>query len=786
MAKEPNAVLATYEEAAQKLRDLAVAEEELGNYNDAARLRREASELEEWLNKGKPTPCPINLAAEGILVEEAQQPAAVTEETLVELVPPAEIEITEPVPGPFPEEVTVEVEVTPEEAPGEEHPLGEEEPLQLDPKQVEEILELRQNGRFNEALGQCQRLLASYSRGTREYEHIDRLRQETEWERQQQIEKILAEGDRACEEGNYQEAREQYSRVLEIDPDNSTARKALLEIDGRLSDQQINAQRQALIRGLREPRDVRALGDAVYYAEALEAEGKADAEILELLPSARERFDRMRKEMGQTTTLMRIGTLEERINAANELRDLITKGHTEIFDQTTHQYLPADRALREAEESVLQASADLAQSQINLARDSLPKRPRVAKVRLEELLKRPLHDEHKNFVERVLTQEVEPLVENLERAENLMNEARRTDDPLERFHRLLEAKAIFPHLEGLSEQLEAAREMALKALTGRVERELDEAEALLKQADVDDEEKAKEDYAAARDRVSTALELCNQWPEEGLPDELVNLRRGCEDVRSRIGDAETLRRDFDRQVQKIRKWVVDPNRREAGLRLFDELRRDRNYARFDSLLRDFDIELLNLRGVEEQVSQLDDAIDTGKWLDATQIAERILESGKAGDLSAHVRERRNQAKAHLLIGEARMHLLEQNVPEAQRCLRQAATLYPQVREESAPVYEEIDKEIQEAEKNDPPMRRIYQDALRQWNGASLQKKLEILKKMRHISGEKDFSEELGLPPFQISSITYEARQQLREWEEELRDELLPRILEYAQKNRSAV
>lgn len=783
-----NKKVRTYAEAVEELRRCAQQAEEEGDWDRANLMRHHAAKIEEWLSVGRTSPCPVDLAGEGILVEEAEQAEASLEgEAFIEPAPPPEIgEIAAPAEPPseaavgpaeptreVPEEVREEVPAPAEEEighPSEGVALRSRSARRL----LDEVYQRRAAGDLNAALSLCRTLLASLPREAPEYCPIFSLYNDIQRERDRELEEALEAGKRAYQEGNLEESRTHYSKALQLDPDNDIAHRALLEIDGKFDDQRSEANRRELIRGLKEQRDIKRLGDSVYYAEALVAEGKADAEILALLPEARKRYDEMRIAMGQTTTLMRTGSLEERLRAVEDIRQRIIKGEPYIHDATLNRVVSLDETLREAEESVFLASEDLTQYKIELAQESLPEHPEVAKQHIEPLLSEPLHDEHRRRLERMLAQEIEPLLDAKRRANDLVERAmQQTSDPLEAFKLLLEAQRVFPHVEGRQEQVERARATAQRALKAKIESLYSESKNLLEQADKQEKELAEASYRGAHERLAEADGLYAVWPEAELPAELIALQEEGRALKEEVKHSERQRNDFERQVNKIRKWAVNPSRRQAALDLFERLR-DPIYARFDSLRTDLEVELLNLRGIEEQIRQLDNAVSEEKWDLALSMGEQIMRSGKAGDLSAHVEAQMKRARAHLLVEEARRHLNEQNIPEAKRCLDSACSMVPELKEQLGEEY----AQIEEAQQNTKPMRKILQEAENSWQRATYQEKLELLRKARHVAGLEDHSETLGLPRFQISLVTYEAKQRVYQWEEELREKLLKPILEY--------
>lgn len=777
MAGKKSALVATYEEAVQRLDELAQEEADLGNLDRASWLRNLAAELKEWLDGGRQGSCPVDLTTEGIQVEETAYAEAVIIEGAGETL------ATE---APFPEEAEQVAEPLPEtsstdlpEVTVEESPVPELSKAGLSPdlirQQIETIQSYRERGEIRDAFNLCKELSEQLPKGQPERERIDNLLYEIEGEFKRKIAETLEKGHLALREGKYEEARKHYEEVLRLDSDNPGARRALLELDGKLTGEMDEARRRELLRGLREQRDIRILGDAVYWAETLEREGLADAEILALLPDARRRFDELRTAMGQEVSLARTGTLKQRYEALKAIQERVMRGDTWIWDPTTNQYVESYKKLEEAQRAVYEASDDFMRYKMDLATSSLPHRPRTAKRHLEELLAEdnPLHEDHRHRAEEMLTMEVMPRLEELERAEDLMERSRQTDDPLERFNLQLEARQVFPYIEGWERLVSQTRVTALNQLKIEIERLHGDAKGFIGRANSVEKKQADAYYENARQCIHKAREWIAKWPEPELASELRTLEEHSRELEREVTEAQSLREEFEQQVEQVRGQVRNPNKREAGLDLFKRMRQKSAYRPFGRFLDNLETELLSLRSIGDQIRELERAVDERKWEQAVQIGNGVLESGQVGEQSEHVCELLDQARAHLQVEEARRHLKEQNIPEAKKCLEWACSKVPELRKQ---LTEEF-KQIEEAEE-DSHMGKLYEEATRNWQHANYQRKLEILKTLRHIGGLEDFAEELNLPPFKISLFTYKAKQEAREREKELREELLPPIMSY--------
>ncbi|MBL0344132.1 hypothetical protein [Candidatus Villigracilis affinis] len=189
--------------------------------------------------------------------------------------------------------------------------------------------------------------------------------------------------------------------VLGLDPENERAKSAIRQIESDASAGKLSAQKISELKsGLRDVKNIKRLGVAVYEAEALYAEGKLTEELFALLEEGRAKYDQIRTAMGDETTMMRFGDLSARKAARDRIASRLGQDEKFIFDVTTNEDKPAFDLLREADKLLEQQSADTAQYELDVINGLLPAHPAGARMRLESALNKPFHDHHKRQREK--------------------------------------------------------------------------------------------------------------------------------------------------------------------------------------------------------------------------------------------------------------------------------------------------------------------------------------------------------------------------------------------------
>lgn len=154
-----------------------------------------------------------------------------------------------------------------------------------------------------------------------------------------------------------------------------------------------------LLQGLKERRNNTLLGDSVYEAEALYAEGKLPDELIDLLSAARDAFDEIRARAGRPTSAQRLGDLRSRKKALDEITGCKKQY---IYDEIYGYERPTIEVLQDAAISYEMASEETAQHAIDTANKLLNEYPFRAAALLRDVLNQPLLDQHQQFTRKRL------------------------------------------------------------------------------------------------------------------------------------------------------------------------------------------------------------------------------------------------------------------------------------------------------------------------------------------------------------------------------------------------
>lgn len=466
------------------------------------------------------------------------------------------------------------------------------------------------------------------------------------------LKKLLEQGNRARSKDDPDAARKAYQAVLNLDQSNADARLALMELNGLTRKQVAGKHLTDLRAGLRERKDIRRLGEAVYNAEALDQEGKLPDELAAILKEARDFFDQIRLQMGEETTQMRFGDVKASADAVEKLQARVAKGEKYIFDATTNSEKPSFELLREAQSLLQQASEDTAQFEINIAEKYKNLRPHYVHQRLTKALEQPFYEQDKRELETKLA-EVERFVQAQEQAEALQKLAQEEGDHVEKLTLLLQARDIFPSLIGLAEQISQVRPVAISVMQTTINDILRQAESRLH----------SQEYADARMMTTSAEKEASSWPESQRPEEIVQSLNFAKSLRQQIDAAETAWKDYSRLAKDIRKKVADQDQRAAGLALFKQVSEDERFRGFPDL-RILTSEIDQYKGVGEQLNDAISARTNGDWSRVFEITDKVLRGGTAGQLASRFQELYADAVTELNINRAQELLANDDIFEA--------------------------------------------------------------------------------------------------------------------------
>ncbi|GAB4501126.1 MAG: hypothetical protein Fur0035_06670 [Anaerolineales bacterium] len=821
----------------QKLKALAQEKNDMGDIDAWGEIQEDILAYEPWLKK-KQGPCPIDLKKYGF--SPASEPP-LTPQAVKEIISALQEEDARPQPESAPKaaearpqpKLTPKVEAAPkaeEASPAAESPAVSDSDLsraaaeQADAQESSlrrSLTEARQRLAAREwraALGLADSLAAQTQTPAIKAE-IREIYDQARGGLTAALQESINLGDSARAAGELDEARRHYLAALALEED-AHARRALQEIEGLFQAQLSESRLNALRAGLKDRKDLRHLGEAVYEAEALDGEGKLPAELAGLAAEARREYDALRKAHGEETTQMRFGDLQARSDAVDKLRERVATGEKLIYDATTNTEKDAYELLREANSLLTQASEDAAQYELNIAEKSKDTRPRIARERLEKALTQPFSEQFLRKLQEKLD-EVNGFVRAQEKAEGLQAQASSETDDLQRFSLLLQAAQTFRVLPGLEEQTEQARLRALAALAARQADALLGAEQALKM----------QDYARARESARQAETSLALWPESEKPAELTRQAQQAASLRQRIDALESAWAEYQKLAASIRQQVSDPNRRAAALDLFRSVSEDPRFDFPDRRILTSEID--QYKGVGEQLTDAQTAKGNGDWSRVFDITDKVLKAGKAGPLAEQFRElyadavtELNLIRAQELLGsddvfeanniftamlskeerergKARRENLEKRLEEEIKTIRAAINegrtmqaLFDQAADalgvrdltlfrlytrpaaalrlakvgaegvvNSPEMRAEINRLKHSGESADPEaaelMARAAQELLEVLAKKGMSERLRALKMFRHAGGDKNQLAEEGWQPFTLSLVTAEARRAAR-------------------------
>lgn len=834
----------------RKLKTLAQAKNDMGDIDAWGEIQEDISLYEDWLKHKKPNPCPVDLSKYDL--GSPSQPASTPSAEVVKTLISALKEEPTPGPQPVPEEKAPPLppsagqkENLPAEAPAEQksappaltpqktEPVsGGDAPLVSDSdlsraaaeqagahetslrRSLSEARQKLDSHDWRAALGLTESLTQQSLSPALKAE-IRELQEQARSGLTAALQEALTFGDRARAAGEMEEARRHYQAALALQED-AHARRALQEIDGLFQAQLSQARLNALRAGLKERKDLRRLGEAVYEAEALDGEGKLASDLSALAKEARRDYDSLRKAHGEETTQMRFGDLQARYDAVAKLRERVATGEKLIYDSTTNTEKDAYALLREANSLLEQASEDAAQYELNLAEKNKDTRPRIAYERLNKALEQPFSEQYLRKLQEKLG-EIQDFIHAQEKAEALQNQAATETDDLQRFAFLLQATQTFRALPGLEEQLAQARALALASLLSQQADALRGAEQALKM----------QDYARAREQALQAQTLPNRWPEALRPEDLVSQTQQAALLLQRADALEAAWQEYSQLAASIRQQVTDPNRRAAAIDLFRTVSEDPRFDFPDRRILTSEID--QYKGVGEQLADAQSAKSAADWSRVFDIADKVIKAGKAGPLAEQFRELYADAVTELNIlraqellagddvfetnnlftatlskeererGKERRLTLEARLQEELKTIREAIsqgramqTLFDQAADglglrdlslfrlyirptaalrlakvgadggvNSPEMRAEINRLKQPGETADPEAatlgERAAESLLKTLETRGISRRLEALKIFRYVGGDSNQPAAEGWPPYSLSLVTAEAR-----------------------------
>ncbi|MEI7987723.1 MAG: hypothetical protein WCI88_01685 [Chloroflexota bacterium] len=777
-----------------------------GEIQESTDLENALRELKEWVGKGKPGTCPLDLARFGLSLTE-ENTDRTYDYTLT--IDESFDEKTSSVGG-LPVENKIDSDTTLDLIPvltdesstpvydgEEEDPLEEDDTLDIKGVETPEhislmraLSEARQHlnsGKLREVVALSNVILAQAGGEPSLTESAKDILDQATRQLNEKLTKSLIAGDKARSENKEDKARQHYNHVLELDPENDHARRALLELDRRLETTLSDAELAKLRGGLKERKHLSRLGEAVYSAEARDAEGTLPPDLVELLVSGRKVYDDLRVAHGEETTMMRFGNLEARKEARDKIRARVAAREEEFYDATTNVIKPAYEITKEADKLFEERSEETCQYEIDRINAILPGFPRGAQKRLKGALDKPFFEQHKRILEAKLV-EVEKLITYQESAETYQEQAHQETDVYKILELVLKAYDTFPYIPGLSEQVERSRRTALETLTAEVKRRYEQADMDFKSAHFSSGEKKYALYQKARDEIALTANLLAKWPEENKPAELLTLVKEADQTLEKIKAEELLSHEFEGQVDLILKQVSDNATRASGVTLFNSVRANPRFAGFSSDLSELNGLMDQYRDIREQIEEAKDARKSIDWKRTYKVAKDIYDSGKAGQWLDEVEALYKEAEVELSIQDAQQYLEVDEIREANRILSKLLltdTPDPQTRERLEKRLSNELTKIKKAIENNEIMQTVYDQAQGLVNSLVDEQRIMALRLFRYIGGDLSEPRRDGWPEYHLSLRTAEARRSARDLSKKLREGFF-RPLEKAYKQRDSI
>lgn len=640
----------------------------------------------------------------------------------------------------------------------------------------------------------------------------------------------LDQGDAAKNNEDFVTARHHYNQALSFDRENAHARQALAAIESEVSADVTQHEIDALKRQLRMRRDLQQLEAAVYRAEAWDADDRLSPDLSLLLLEARQAFDEQRRAQGEQTTMMRFGDLQARREARDQIQDEVVAGKKTIFDVTTNQYRPAHQVLEEANRLYEERSEDTAQYELDRIERAKLTSPKWARDRLRNALAyqqikdsetgeiksepvNPFFEQHRRLLEE-RQEEIERLVNTQDEAERLVEEADREPDPIKRLTLLLRAKAIFEYVTEIDSRINLARETATKDLAEAMRLHHEQAQLLLSQ----------EKYEAARQELNQARAIPNRWPETEelstgtakivIPADLEASLQIGEAIRKIVNAQEALFLDYSRHAVAIRERVRDADKRKLAIRRFDiQVAPNEAYHQFNDY-QDLEEELIGYRDSDDILLSAQQARSAREWEKVKRLANEVLENpSTSSQLRQEVTVLYDEAILELALERIRELLKRAQVADAAETLDKLlnaeepeqtlafdryrdqlgdkSAVEDEVRQHllNDPAYENTLHRrladqmaaIEQARANTLALQPLYDRAVSVKDTAQEKERMEALRILRYIGGDRKEKPSNGWPPYQVTFLTAPAFRRATELRKALRDLLLPSIVDSAQR-----
>ena len=575
--------------------------------------------------------------------------------------------------------------------------------------------------------------------------------------------------------------RRRWEEVLRLSPEDREAQAQLKSLAAEAARREAQQQAEKWARTAEEAfekKDIKTLREAREALRELVRKHPGDEGMKSLLSRVGEDYEKLSDELGLTSTLV---AQEKYREAFKRAKHLLGEGVEELIDVggvwgEAGGLVPTVQAFHDILEKYLASLPALAQRHLQDVEALLNTDPLEAKKKLEEVrgwlededfpadVRERLRKEHGELWQKMetLKRALGDALEKYNRAVDLVEQARGTNEIEKQVNLLREAKRVFPAYD-ISPFWSIVRPRWESVLLRRLDDALVEAEALRRQGRFDE--------ALAR-LEKAQKEVYNNWVEgESWTDQLKNKLSEVHELLRKIRGEKIDWEGVEKEIKSALEQLPPPGsgaRPSATvLEMVDSVLEEvpEKFKRFPQVRQ-----LTNRRDAYRTIDELwgkaRQAYRQGRWEDAEEKLERILAEG-----GAWAREARSLLKRVQAVGYYESGVKAQEGhrwSEAVRFYEQAVKNFEEVGTdvETEGIFQQaraaldLTKQIDE---NNPEIKRLLDD------------KQAFLTRIRRLLPDEQFEELLGrireLQEWQGKPSSYEReiREQLQEMRSKVRD-----------------
>lgn len=458
-----------------------------------------------------------------------------------------------------------------------------------------------------------------------------------------QIERLISQGLQALGRVDYDGAIDLLNQAIDLDPEENKNALQALEKVSQLKEEK---SRKDLIYTLRYVEDIGDLKKALDSAEAIVRNDPDDDEIASYMKNCQERYNQIRDAQGAITTAEAIKEYEPVKKAIHDITVAMNKGQKTWNDQRVNQIRQIDEVLNDFQERLGPLALVVLERELAHIKDFMPEQgkrePNAALERLKYALNLDgLEQQKLNELEDQL-KTIQEECDKWKKASEELEKANRIDrNSYDRFLMFLNAKSIYPYHGDVIDREQHFVRMGAGYLNEVITREIrqirkkleGEAQEALNQRLNEETPGRLTIFDELRSVANELLIKAKRFEETDVPEsikenilDLENLLINIETVESRRND---IRNDYSRILSELKK---DPT---LAIRTLNELEADRLSDPEISHLRG---NLTNYLGAEDNLKYAQKMFDSGKYQEALESVESILDPGLLADDVEMLRE----------------------------------------------------------------------------------------------------------------------------------------------------